>query len=256
MSDYITSVKNLVYTYPDGHTAVRDISFEIKRGESIGIIGANGAGKSTLLMLIMGLLMPQSGEIWVEELKVTPKSLTAVRQRIGMVLQDPDDQLFMANVYDDVAFGPRNYKLDEAEVNERVTKALQTVGILYLKDRPPFRLSGGEKRAAAIASVLSMQPGILVMDEPTSSLDPKARRRLISMLKELSQTKIITSHDMDMVMEVCDRAIVLKEGRIAADGLARDILADCRLLEECGLESPLSLQNCPLCGSKKQDPGH
>jgi cobalt/nickel transport system ATP-binding protein len=171
---------------------------------------------------------------------------------MGMVFQDPDDQLFMTTVYDDVAFGPRNYKMDEQEVERRVFQALETVGILHLKDRAPFRLSGGEKRAAAIASVLSMEPDILVMDEPTAALDPQSRRRLITLLKGFSHTKIITTHDLDMVYELCKRTIIISHGIIIADGDTANILTDAALLEECGLELPLGLQNCPVCGMKKK----
>ncbi|PKM48007.1 MAG: cobalt ABC transporter ATP-binding protein [Firmicutes bacterium HGW-Firmicutes-8] len=251
MSHHMTEVKDLHYVYPDGHKAVNGISFKIHHGESVGIIGANGAGKSTLLMLLMGVLFPCQGEVLVGEVLVTKKTLPGIRQRMGMVFQDPDDQLFMTTVYDDVAFGPRNYNLEEKEVEKRVLQALEMVGILHLKDRAPFKLSGGEKRAAAIASVLSLQPDILVMDEPTSALDPKSRRRLMKLLDSFEHTKIITSHDLDMVYELCDRSIVIKDGEIAADGPTSKILVDADLMDACGLEIPLALQNCPVCGRKK-----
>ncbi|HBW35223.1 energy-coupling factor ABC transporter ATP-binding protein [Desulfosporosinus sp. BICA1-9] len=154
-------------------------------------------------------------------------------------------------VYDDVAFGPRNYKLDEKEVEKRVLQALELVGILHLKDRAPFKLSGGEKRAAAIASVLSMQPDILVMDEPTAALDPKSRRRVMELLTSFKHTKIITSHDLDMIFEMCDRTIVIKNGEIAADGVTSEILVNADLMDKCGLEVPLAMQNCPVCRTKK-----
>jgi cobalt/nickel transport system ATP-binding protein len=157
----------------------------------------------------------------------------------------------MTTVYDDVAFGPRNYRLDEKEVESRVTKALDMVGILHLKDRSPFKLSGGEKRSAAIASVLSMQPDVLIMDEPTSALDPKSRRRVIGLLKSFEHTKIITSHDLDMVLETCKRIIVIKKGEIAADGTTAEILTNSELLDSCGLELPLSVRNYPVCGCSK-----
>lgn len=173
-----------------------------------------------------------------------------IRQRLGMVFQDPDDQLFMTRVYDDVAFGPRNYKLDEKEVDEKVNRALEQVGISHLKDRAPFKLSGGEKRCAAIASVLSMEPDVLIMDEPTSALDPKARRKLINLLNTFEHTKVITSHDLDMVLDTCNRIMVIKNGEIIADGDAKKILSDKKLLENSGLEMPLSIQNCPICGKK------
>ncbi len=252
MSHHMTEVRDLYYVYPDGHKAINGMSFEIHHGESVGIIGANGAGKSTLLMLLMGVLFLCQGEVRVGEVLVTKKTLPVIRQRMGMVFQDPDDQLFMTTVYDDVAFGPRNYNLEEKEVEKRVLQALELVGILHLKDRAPFKLSGGEKRAAAIASVLSMQPDILVMDEPTSALDPKSRRRLMKLLDGFEHTKIITSHDLDMVYELCTRAIVIKNGEVAADGPTSEILVNAELMDACGLEMPLALQNCPVCGRVKE----
>lgn len=250
MSHHITEIRDVHYIYPDGHKAINGISFEIHHGESVGIIGANGAGKSTLLMLLMGILFPCQGEVRVGEVPVTKKTLPIIRQRMGMVFQNSDDQLFMSTVYDDVAFGPRNYKLDEAVVEKRVEQALEMVGILHLRDRAPFKLSGGEKRAAAIASVLSMQPDILVMDEPTTALDPKSRRRLIKLLNSFEHTKIMTSHDLDMIYDLCTRTIVIKNGAIAADGPASEILVNAELLDNCGLELPLALRGCPICGGK------
>ncbi|UOE77791.1 energy-coupling factor ABC transporter ATP-binding protein [Parageobacillus thermoglucosidasius] len=251
MSHHKIEVRNLHFSYPDGHEAIKNMSFSIYHGESVGIIGANGAGKSTLLMLLMGVLFPDSGEVLVGDVRVTKKTLPLIRQRLGMVFQDPDDQLFMTTVYDDVAFGPRNYKLEEEDVERRVMQALEMVGIPHLKGRAPYKLSGGEKRSAAIASVLSMQPDVLIMDEPTSGLDPKSRRRVIELLKSFEHTKIITSHDLDMVFETCERIIVIKKGEIAVDGSTEEILSNAELLNSCGLELPLSLQNCPVCGTAK-----
>lgn len=252
MDNHKLEVKNLKFSYPGGYEAVKNISFTIHEGESVGIIGANGAGKSTLLMLIMGIILPESGEILVGDVKVTKKTLLEIRKRLGMVLQNPDDQLFMTTVYDDVAFGPRNYKLDEKEVKHRVENSLELVGISHLKNRAPFKLSGGEKRNAAIASVLSMKPDILIMDEPTAALDPKSRRRVINLLNSFNQTKIITSHDLDMIFETCNRVIVIKEGEVPWDGPSEEILSNEELLDSCGLEIPLSLQNCPRCGAPKR----
>jgi len=253
MSHHITEAKELFYSYPDGHRAVNGISFCIHHGESVGIIGANGAGKSTLLMLLNGILTPFQGDVIIGEVKLNKSTLNMIRQRLGMVFQDPDDQLFMTTVYDDVAFGPRNLKIDEPQVERRVLSALEQVGIAHLKDRAPFHLSAGEKRAAAIATVLSMSPDILFLDEPTSSLDPKSRRRLMNILKGFEHTKIITSHDLDMVLELCSRVIVLKNGQVIADGPAKDILTNKKMMEEAGLEVPLSLQKCPVCGKTKPD---
>lgn len=251
MSHHKVETRNLYFSYPDGHEALKNVSFTIFHGESVGIIGVNGAGKSTILMLLMGILFPDLGEVLVGDMHLTKKTLPMIRQRLGMVFQNPDDQLFMTNVYDDVAFGPRNYKLDEQEVDSRVMNALELVGISELKDRAPFRLSGGEKRAASIACVLSMQPDVLIMDEPTAALDPKARRRVIGLLNSFTHTKIITSHDLDLIMETCQRVIVLKNGKIAADGPTSEIITNKDLLDSCGLELPLSIQSCPICGKSK-----
>lgn len=248
MSHHRVEARNLHFSYPDGQAAIQDISFAILHGEAVGIIGANGAGKSTLLMLLMGILFPDSGQILVGDTHLTKKTMPMIRERLGMVFQDPDDQLFMTTVGEDVAFGPRNYHLEEREVESRVREALAQVGILHLIDRAPFKLSGGEKRAAAIATVLSMKPDILIMDEPTSFLDPKSRRRVMDLLKSFEHTKIITSHDLDMVLETCQRVIVIKDGSVAADGPAGEIMKNPQLLDSCGLEIPLSLQRCPLCG--------
>ena len=248
MSHHKIETRNLHFAYQDGYEAIKDISFTIHHGESVGVIGANGSGKSTLMLLLMGVLFPDKGEVKVGDIAVTKKNLEIIRQRLGMVFQDSDDQLFMTTVYDDVAFGPRNYNLDENEVRVRVEEALEMVGIPYLKNRAPFKLSGGEKKAAAIASILSMKPDVLIMDEPTSGLDPKSRRRLINILKGFNHTKIITSHDLDMVMETCDRIIVIKEGQVAANGTTLEILTNKSLLNECGLEIPLLMQGCPVCG--------
>lgn len=253
MSHHITEGKDLYYAYPDGRQAVNGLSFRIHHGESVGIIGANGAGKSTLLMLLTGILWPARGEVVIGEVRLTKDTLNMIRQRLGMVFQNPDDQLFTTTVHDDVAFGPRNLKIDEPQVEQRVVSALEQVGILHLKDRPPFHLSAGEKRAAAIASVLSMSPDILILDEPTASQDPQSRRRLMSILGGFEHTKIITSHDLDMVLEICRRVIVIKDGRAIADGPAKDILTNSTLMEEAGLEIPLSLQGCPVCGKRKSD---
>jgi cobalt/nickel transport system ATP-binding protein len=251
MNHNIITFNDVQYVYPDGKHAVNGVTFHIKRGESVGIVGANGAGKSSLLLMLMGILSPTRGTITVDNNIVDKKNLPLIRKKIGFSFQNPDDQLFMTTVYDDVAFGPRNYGLDENEVERRVDKALATVNAVHLKDRQPYKLSGGEKRSAAVASILSMDPEIIVMDEPTAALDPRARRTLINLLKDFKHTKIIATHDLDMVLELCDRTIILNEGKIICDGASLAILSDEDLLYENALEKPLSLQNCPICGHSK-----
>jgi cobalt/nickel transport system ATP-binding protein len=250
MSHHIVEVKDLQYSYPDGHSALRGISFRITHGETVAIIGANGAGKSTLLLHLNGCLIPEAGTVRVGDFPLTKKTLQHVRRTVGMVFQDPDDQLFMPLVYDDVAFGPLNLGLPPEEVDERVLNALSIVQATHLKDRPPYRLSGGEKRSVAIASVLSMSPSILIMDEPTSNLDPKSRRQLIHLLKTFDHTIIIATHDLDMVFDLCSRCIVLREGRVVADAPTPEILQNEELLDASRLEKPLRLQGCPVCGAK------
>ena len=247
MSHHIVEVKDLRFSYPDQTTALRSISFRIHHGESVAFVGANGAGKSTLLLHLNGYLTPTSGSVRIGDYPLTKETLHEVRRTVGMVFQDPDDQLFMSTVYSDVAFGPLNLGLPVEEVDERVKKALKTVDMLHLKDRPPYRLSGGQKRRVAIASVLSMSPDILVMDEPSSGLDPRARWQLISLLDSFKHTKIIATHDLDMVLDLCERTIILHEGTVKADGPTLEIFKDDALLAESHLERPLRMQGCPVC---------
>jgi cobalt/nickel transport system ATP-binding protein len=199
-------------------------------------------------MHLNGHLTPTSGEVRIGETPLTKQTLPAIRRTVGLVFQDPDDQLFMPTVYDDVAFGPRNQGLPEAEVDRRVREALECVGVWNVRAKPPYRLSGGEKKRVSIAGVLAMAPDILVMDEPTSGLDPRARRHLIGLLAEFSHTRIFTSHDLDMVLELCPRTIVLFEGAVMADGPTREIFTDDALLARCELERPLTMQDAPACG--------
>ncbi len=255
MSHHLVEVKDLKYRYPDGTPALQGISFLLTHGEAVAIIGANGAGKSTLLLHLNGCLMPQAGEVRIGGLPLNKTTLSHIRRTVGMVFQDPDDQLFMPMVYDDVAFGPLNLGLPPEEVDQLVNASLATVGASHLKDRPPYRLSGGEKRAVAIASVLAMSPDILVMDEPTAALDPKTRRQLIELLKTFKHTRIIATHDLDLVLDLCSRVIILKDGQVAADGPALDILQNEELLESCSLEKPLVLQGCPVCRGKARTAG-
>lgn len=250
MSHHIVEAKDLHYTYPDGHSALRGISFRITHGEKVALVGANGAGKSTLLLHLNGCLVPESGTVRIGDFPLTRETLQRVRRTVGMVFQDPDDQLFMPLVYDDVAFGPLNLGLPPEEVEQRVMHALDTVDARHLKDRPPYRLSAGEKRSVAIASVLSMSPDILVMDEPSSNLDPRARRQLIELLKTFHHTIILATHDLDMVLDLCSRTIILNRGQIAADGPTAGILQNESLLESSRLEKPLCMQGCLACSSQ------
>lgn len=248
MSHHLVAAEQLAYAYPDGTQALRGVSFRVTHGESVAIVGANGAGKSTLLLHLNGYLIPQQGKVRIGDLPLTKETMAAVRRTVGMVFQDPDDQLFMPTVEEDVAFGPLNLGLTADEVERRVVDALQRVGALALRERPPYHLSGGEKRAVAIATVLAMDPAILVMDEPSSSLDPGARRRLIRLLAGFEHTKFIATHDLDLALELCKRTIVLREGRVAADGPSVEIFADAALLASSSLELPLSQQGCSVCG--------
>ena len=250
MSHHIVEVKNLQHIYSDGTIALRDISFRITHGESVAIIGANGAGKSTLVQHLNGYLEPTGGDIRIGDTPLSKGTLPDIRRTVGMVFQDPDDQLFMPTVFDDVAFGPFNLGLSVAEVEQRVMEVLEQVGASHLRAKPPYHLSGGEKKRVAIATVLAMSPDILVMDEPTSGLDPFARRQLMALLHDFHHTKIFTSHDLDMVLDICGRTIILHEGLVKADGPTREIFQDEALLSSCRLEKPLSMQGCPICGGQ------
>lgn len=250
MSHHIIEVKSLAYAYPDGTKALSNISFRITHGESVAVVGANGAGKSTLLSHLNGVLTPVSGTVRIGDYPLTKATLPQIRRSVGMVFQDPDDQLFMPTVFDDVAFGPLNMGIPEREVEERVMTALETVGASELKDRPPYRLSGGQKRSVAIATVLAMIPDILVMDEPSAGLDPFARRKLIELLHSFQHTKIIATHDLDLVLDLCERTIVLKDGLIIADGPTIDIFRNDELLMKGHLEKPFAMQSCPICHPK------
>ena len=248
MSHHLVELHDLSYAYPDGTEALRAVNFRIIHGESVALVGANGAGKSTLLMHLNGALLPQTGSVRIGETPVTRATLPEIRRSVGMVFQDADDQLFMPTVYEDVAFGPLNLGLPEDEVERRVRDALARVGAEGLRERPPHHLSGGEKRNVAIATVLAMRPDVLVMDEPSASLDPLARKRLIALLTSFEHTKIIATHDLDLVLDVCQRTIVMHEGRITADGPTREIFRNEELLHRSHLEKPLRLQGCPVCG--------
>ena len=243
MSHHIVEARDLHFAYPDGAEALRGVSFRIVHGESVAVIGPNGAGKSTLLMHLNGFLTPTRGEVRIGETPITRDTVRAIRQTVGVVFQDPDDQLFMPTVFEDVAFGPLNQGLPPQETERRATAALERVGMLHLRDRPPHELSAGEKRAAAIATVLAMEPAVLVLDEPSSNLDPRGRRRLIEWLRSFDHTKIVATHDLELVVEVCGRVLVLDDGRVVAEGPTRDVLNDEPLMLAHGLERPHILRH-------------
>jgi len=247
MSHHIIEANDLHFKYPDGNMGLEGVTFRIYHGESVALVGENGAGKSTLLLHLNGCLTASFGALRVGDVFLNPKNLNLVRRTVGMVFQNPDDQLFMPSVFDDVAFGPLNLGFSNSEVEFKVKEALCTVGVEHLSKRPPYKLSQGEKRAVSIAAVLAMSPDILVMDEPTAGLDPLSRRRLIKLLKTFRHTKIIATHDLDMALDVCERTIILHQGRVAADGATIDIFQNEELLCRSGLEQPLGMQKCPAC---------
>jgi cobalt/nickel transport system ATP-binding protein len=243
MSHHIVEVRDLRFAYPDGNEALKGVSFRITHGESVAMVGANGAGKSTLLMHLNGYLRAKQGEVRIGETPLTSATAENIRRVVGMVFQDPDDQLFMPTVFEDVAFGPLNAGLPPEEVERRVASALERVGMAHLKHRPPYKLSAGEKRAVSIATVMAMEPAILVMDEPSSNLDPRGRRRLIELLRSFEHTKIIATHDLEMVVELCSRTIVLDGGLVVADGPTLELLNDEPLMLAHGLDRPHSLRH-------------
>ena len=243
MSHHIVEVSDLAFAYPDGTRALNGVSFRIEHGGAVALVGGNGAGKSTLLLHLNGCLKATGGHVRIGDAILTTGTLAAVRRAVGMVFQDPDDQLFMSTVAEDVAFGPLNAGVDPLEAGRLATLALARVGMTHLADRPPYRLSAGEKRAVAIATVLAMSPDILVMDEPSSNLDPRSRRRLIQLLRSFEHTKIVATHDLELVVEVCSRVIVLDGGKVVADGPTRDILDDEALMTAHGLERPHILRH-------------
>lgn len=242
MSHIHIDLENVSFGYEKNSQILNNITFTAHENDSIGIIGANGAGKSTLLKLLVGLNLPDAGSIRVEEIPVEKETLPKIRERIGYVFQDSDGQLFMPTVYEDVAFAPRNYGLPEEEVERRVSHALSAVYITHLKDKPIYKISGGEKKLVSIATILSMTPDIILMDEPSIALDPKNRRNLINILNQFDHLKIIASHDLDLVLDTCNRTILLADGQIVADDETEKILSDRELLEKNGLELPLCLQ--------------
>jgi cobalt/nickel transport system ATP-binding protein len=235
LGDSLLRAEDLRYAYPDGTPALRGLSLAIAAGEKVGLVGANGSGKSTLLMCLSGLFKA-TGRMRVESHDVTAP-IREAPGRLGLVFQNPDDQLFMPTVADDLAFGPINLGLPDSEVHQRVHEAAEAMGIDPLLDRPPHHLSMGQKRSAAIAAVLAMRPGLLLLDEPSSNLDPRSRRQLIEVLGRLPAAMLIASQDLSLIDRLCARVIVLEEGRVAADGGTRELLRDSALMERHGLEA-------------------
>lgn len=233
----VLSVNDLQFAYPDGHVALKGISFTLCQGDKVALVGPNGAGKSTLMLHLNGILNGH-GEIDVAGKRLTRDNLPAIRAMVGLVFQNPDDQLFSPTVFEDVAFGPLHMGLSESEVKARVDSALEAVRMSAYRDRLSHHLSVGEKKRIAIATVLSMNPSLLVLDEPSAGLDPRARRTLINLLRDLPITMLVSTHDMKLVEELFPRMIVMDEGQIVANGLTCDILEDEALLSVHGLEKP------------------
>ena len=232
--------QNVSFAYEKDRPVLRDLSFRIEDGEAVGLIGANGAGKSTVMKLLLGLLQGE-GKILVDGVEVRRDTLGEIRRKLGFVLQNSDNQMFMPTVYEDMIFAPLNYMLSREEADARVDAVLARLHLEDLKHRYNHKISGGEKRMAAIATILAMEPEAIMMDEPSSALDPYNRRLVINTIRELSQTKLITSHDLDLILDTCGRVILLSNGRIAADGPAQELLRDRALLEANRMELPLSL---------------
>ena len=232
--------QDVSFSYERGTPVIEHMSFRIEAGESVGLIGANGAGKSTVMKLLLGLISGE-GQVLVDGTPVQKTTLAQIRRKLGFVLQNSDHQMFMPTVYEDMMFAPLNYGIPREEAEQRVDAVLARLGLEDLKHRHNHRISGGEKRMAAIATILAMEPEAILMDEPTAALDPYNRRIIINTIRELKQTKLITSHDLDMILDTCDRVILLSNGRIVADGKADPILRDKALLEANRMELPFCL---------------
>jgi cobalt/nickel transport system ATP-binding protein len=241
-------IYNLSYVYADGTKALRNVTLTIQATERVALVGANGSGKSTLLMHFNGLIAPQMGQVIVGSLAIEPQNLKQIRNFVGLVFQNPDDQLFMPTVWEDVTFGPLNQGVDGETLERRAIYALQAVGLdsQAFANRSADGLSGGEKKRVALAGVLAMQPQVLVLDEPSAQLDPRSRRQLIELLDRLPMTQLIATHDLDLALELCDRTIVLSKGEIVFDGKTQQIMGNPEWLHQYALEPPLSYSR-PYC---------
>ena len=236
------TIEVLSFSYPDGTMALEGINLAIAEGAATGIVGANGAGKSTLVNHLNGYYLAEEGTISINGVRISQKNLDRIHQLVGLVFQNPDDQLFTARLYDDIAFGPENLGVPKEEIARRVETVLRELNLWELRNKAPSHLSQGEKRFAAFATVLVMQPEVIVMDEPTSDLDPKNRRKLINLVNHLQKTTITVSHDLDFIWDTCQRVCIMNRGRIVAEGPAKEMLSNRELLESNNLELPLRLQ--------------
>jgi cobalt/nickel transport system ATP-binding protein len=238
MSVPVLDVRGLAYAYPDGHQALFGVDLHVHQGERVALMGPNGAGKTTLVLHLNGILQAGAGTVEISGLPVAKPHLKEIRRRVGIVFQDPDDQLFMGSVRADVAFGPANLGISGAELDARVLAALEQVGMAEYADRPPHHLSFGQRRRVAVATVLAMEPEILVLDEPSSNLDPASRRELADIVRSLDVTVLMVTHDLPYAMELCPRSVVLSDGHVVADGPTYDVLTDADLMSAHRLELP------------------
>ncbi len=249
-SEFAIQVENVSFSYPDGHEVLRGASCAIKKGEKVALIGPNGAGKSTFMSLLNGVALASEGTVTIAGMEVKKENLTEIRRKVGIVFQDPDDQLFCPTVYDDVAFGPLNLGLPRDEIKHRVAESLDTVGLTGYDERSSFHLSFGERKRLALATVLSYQPDILVFDEPSTNMDPLNRRKLIKWLQDSGKTVILCTHDLDIALDVCDRCLMLSDGHFVVEGPTTEILYNRQLLEQHHLELPLALMTHELLHDK------
>ena len=244
----VLEVRGLAHAYPDGHQALFGVDLHVHQGERVALLGPNGAGKTTLVLHLNGILTAGAGTVAVSGLPVEKANLKEIRRRVGIVFQDPDDQLFMASVRQDVAFGPANLGVRGGELDRRVMAALEQVGMAEFADRPPHHLSFGQRRRVAVATVLVMEPEILVLDEPSSNLDPASRRELADILRSLDVTVLMVTHDLPYALELCPRSVVLHDGQVVADGATYDLLTDHELMRRHRLELPFGFDPATIPG--------